>query len=214
VIDFLPVWVGDTLSVEQIPGTTYDFHGTTISETGIYESTLTATNGCDSLVYLDIDFIDPCFQPFDLTIEWADPSCEEAQNRWIVFFPDGGTGPYTYALSVTDENGCSVSDNIFINVLERPTLYLPNIFSPNGDGTNEVFRPFGTDAALNRVIEMKIFSRWGELVFEGEKLEAVTGWDGIINGKIAPTGVYMYLLRWTNPLGEEEVFSGDIVIIR
>jgi gliding motility-associated-like protein len=87
-------------------------------------------------------------------------------------------------------------------------VFIPNSFTPNGDGKNEFFRAYGTAIAG---INMKIFNQWGELIYEGR--EVSTGWDGKQKGKLQPMGVYFYAIkiRFTN--GTERTRKGSVNLL-
>lgn len=114
-----------------------------------------------------------------------------------------------FRVVVTGPNSCTITDNITINV-EPARVTIPNAFSPNGDGTNDRFRPL-TDNKNIRLSEMKVFSRWGKLVYSGNSFN---GWDGNINGKPAPVDVYVYNMIFEFPGGRKEVRSGDVALLR
>jgi gliding motility-associated-like protein len=81
-------------------------------------------------------------------------------------------------------------------------VYVPNTFSPNGDGINDVFRPFGKDF---RVLELSVYDRWGRRHHRG-----AAPWDG---GRAAP-GVYVYRLSYLDLLtGKKVMRTGDVVLV-
>lgn len=93
--------------------------------------------------------------------------------------------------------------------------YIPNAFSPNNDGINDVFRPFtGTECQISDYT-IRIFNRWGSLVFESNNIE--TAWDGTFRNQPAPQGVYLYAIQYTAETnGRSRVFvqSGEITLLR
>lgn len=95
--------------------------------------------------------------------------------------------------------------------------FVPNVFSPNDDGTNDTFLPY-SDCELSVLsYEMRIFNRWGRLVFETKSIDE--GWNGKARGEDLPAGVYAYYIRYSTTSGndletETEVLSGDVAIIR
>ncbi|MEO6330624.1 MAG: PKD domain-containing protein [Ginsengibacter sp.] len=101
-----------------------------------------------------------------------------------------------YTIRVTNNGGCSTTDSITIfATCNSENIFIPNTFSPNGDGINDVFYPRGK--GLNRIRGMKIFNRWGELVFENSNFYAndpVSGWDGLVSGKKVPSDVYIFVI--------------------
>jgi gliding motility-associated-like protein len=88
-------------------------------------------------------------------------------------------------------------------------IFIPNTFTPNNDGHNDVFR------ALGNIItgqEMKIFNQWGELIFATSELSA--GWDGTCRGKRQPMGVYVYAIRLKLADGKETLRKGTVNLLR
>ncbi|MBL7755059.1 MAG: gliding motility-associated C-terminal domain-containing protein, partial [Chitinophagaceae bacterium] len=91
------------------------------------------------------------------------------------------------------------------------TLAMPNAFSPNGDNTNDVFRPVGN--ARFEQYDFSVYNRWGQRVFQTNSLN--TGWNGEINGKQADLGTYHFLLRYRCfGDGSTRVIKGDLLLIR
>lgn len=121
-----------------------------------------------------------------------------------------------YYFEVTDEFGCQTSDEIWVEVIHPPSFYVPNAFSPNDDGINDVFRAEGTIDALDRIEGMKIYSRWGDLLVEteGGKDGHICSWDGLVKGQQAEVGVYVYAIQWRNFKGELELLTGDVLLVR
>jgi len=109
-----------------------------------------------------------------------------------------------FFVEVVDEFGCIGSDSLTL-IQQCPTdLYIPNVFSPNGDNQNDEFAILGGDMAS---MELKIFNRWGELVFENN--EQNTGWNGLtFERELAPTGVYIYRLDFVGFKRDGSTFTG------
>jgi gliding motility-associated-like protein len=111
-----------------------------------------------------------------------------------------------YQVYFTDSNGCSnVASVEVIVICKNVNLFIPNTFSPNGDGSNDIFYPRGR--GLERVRLLRIFNRWGEVVFEKKDFpvnDPLSGWDGTYKGKKPHADVYVY---------QAEVFceNGDII---
>jgi gliding motility-associated-like protein len=96
--------------------------------------------------------------------------------------------------------GCIDTARLFLQVDPiNNDLFVPNVFSPNGDGRNDVFRVFGS--GLNS-IDLSVFNQWGELIFRSRDIN--TGWDGRYKGTAQPVGVYIYVLR-------AELTDGNII---
>jgi gliding motility-associated-like protein len=106
-------------------------------------------------------------------------------------------------------SGCFDSTSLQIQVLDTLLIFIPNAFTPNGDGTNERFRVYGegfTDGIL------AIYNRWGQLVFETTNWEE--GWDGYMNGVPAESGVYVYLFQYIPSVGEGGIRSGVLKLVK
>jgi gliding motility-associated-like protein len=120
----------------------------------------------------------------------------------------------TYTLTVFDEYGCFTSDNIRITVDRRANVYIPDIFSPNGDGINDVFMIYA-DPGVKQILEFKIFDRWGELMFEDENFQPndpLHGWDGVFRGKRCNPGVFVYYAYVEMINGEVVMLKGDVTL--
>jgi len=102
-----------------------------------------------------------------------------------------------YTVEIEDSYGCRNSGNITIIVVcGKENVIIPNTFSPNGDGRNEVFYPKGT--GLFRIKSMRVFNRWGEVVFDKREFAAndpSVGWNGTFKGKKASPDVYIYTME-------------------
>lgn len=194
--------------------------------------------GCFAENEVFVDF----FEPVELTLD-ADPSLEVHQGSPVTVLantdPDiGEAGDYTwfvqqqelanfeekeYAVSsliedtnfkviLIDENGCVDEDSITVSIIE-PQIEYPDIFTPNGDGTNDVFNVVTNGNPNFQVVRFEIFNRWGEKVFETDNLDI--GWDGTFDGgKDAPADAYVLLLEIQYPIGTREVIQKDIMLLR
>lgn len=119
-------------------------------------------------------------------------------------------GNYTGVLLVTNSSGCSDSVEFNIRVKDETTVFIPNTFTPNGDGLNELFTAYGVNW---RTFQMWIFDRWGrELYFTNDK-EA--GWDGIDKqtGRPFAQGVYVYRIRVVDNNNKPRVFLGHVNLL-
>ncbi len=121
-----------------------------------------------------------------------------------------------YQVLVTDENGCSASDEIWVQVAPGGQVYVPNAFTPNGDGTNDHLGVFA-DASIADILLFQVFDRWGGLVFEGVGTRPnipESGWDGQSKGKKAAEGVYVYRLEILKVDGAWLQLSGEVSLVR
>jgi len=121
-----------------------------------------------------------------------------------------------YALIGTSQYGCKDTDTVRVIVLcDKSQVFIPNAFTPNGDGQNDLFFPRGV--AINNVKSFRIYNRWGELVFEKINIninDESNGWDGTFRGVKQDPGVYMYMMDAICETGEEIFWKGDVTIIR
>ncbi|HAQ38731.1 MAG TPA: hypothetical protein DCQ58_09510 [Saprospirales bacterium] len=120
-----------------------------------------------------------------------------------------------YTILIRDQEGCEITDSILIKVERKGDVYIPNVFSPNGDEINPVFfvKSFGVQGVYN----LSIFDRWGEKIWHASGLnfnDQFNGWDGSFNGTIVNPGVYVYLIEILHSDGTSEVRSGDILLLR
>jgi len=119
----------------------------------------------------------------------------------------------TYTVVVTDHFGCTKSDTVTITVepiiCKEPLVFVPNAFSPNGDGLNDVLYVRGD---IIEKIVFRVYNRWGELVFESHDVQH--GWDGNYKGKEAPAGIYDYYLEVTCYNKTDYLTKGNIQLLR
>jgi gliding motility-associated-like protein len=120
--------------------------------------------------------------------------------------------PGTYSVFVRDKNtGCiSNARNVLIKALDCTNeIFIPNVFSPNGNSKNERFKVYG-----NRIvkIDMKIYNQWGQQV--AVVTDRKIGWDGTHKGKPQPAGVYIYVLDAAMEDGSLIKRKGSITLIR
>lgn len=199
---------------------------------GPYQLQIQSADGCnwlDSL--LTVENINPFALEGDTTIF----AFQGQPFRISLDLPSGGNFQYQWTpstnLSCSD---CSTplaiveDDTVFtlfieetntgctgiyrVEIITRPPekVFIPNAFSPNNDGFNDFFEVFPSDSGV-QLISMKIFDRWGGLVFESTQANAK--WDGTLNGQPMGTGVYVYLLEVQQSTGND-VLSGDVLLVR
>ena len=114
----------------------------------------------------------------------------------------------TYMVTGTDANGCRNTDTVSINPIVE-TLYLPNCITPNGDGTNDVFYAYGINI---KTLDMRIFNRWGELMFEST--DKTKGWNGTMDGHYVQLGVYVYTVHCEWIDGKIEDRKGIVTVVK
>ena len=122
-----------------------------------------------------------------------------------------------YTLTVTDSlTGCTATETIVVKVEKRRGVFIPNIFTPNADGINDRLM-IETDESVAIIHNFRIFSRWGEPVFEVTNFmpnDQQYGWDGNWRGESASSGVYVFMAEIEFVDGESRVFKGDITLMR
>ena len=121
-----------------------------------------------------------------------------------------------YKLTIKDVEGCEATQSISVVVDKKNRIFAPNLFSPNDDGENDIFTIF-TDASVQRIKTLKIFNRWGNMLFESYDFtsgDTSKGWNGTYNGTILPTDVYIFFAEIEFKDGKKEVFQGDISLMR
>jgi gliding motility-associated-like protein len=115
-----------------------------------------------------------------------------------------------YLVEVTDYSGCMNSDSVYIDENCSPKIWIPNAFSPNGDGINDRFI-VTIHGALR--VRLNIYNRWGEEV--ADIADAVrAGWDGTFNGRPATPDTYLYLATITDASGKNSFRKGNVTLLR
>lgn len=124
--------------------------------------------------------------------------------------PDRQT-TYNVRYTVTNAYGCQQTASKNISVYPSCYLAVPTAFTPNGDGRNDLFRVLNAVKAEN--LELLLFNRWGQLVFKTKDWKQ--GWDGRVDGKPQQTGVYIWLLRYTDRNTKRKIEQkGMVTLIR
>lgn len=121
------------------------------------------------------------------------------------------TGIFNIRLVVIDEHGCTDTAYDQVVILPEPAIFLPNAFTPNGDGLNDYFGAYGHDYDWS-TFEFYIFNRWGEVIFETRDYTQM--WDGRMNGKLVENGVYNYLIRVKSKQHKEDIYRGEVTVLR
>ncbi|MCW3463367.1 PKD domain-containing protein [Chitinophaga nivalis] len=122
----------------------------------------------------------------------------------------------TYKVTVTNRFGCESSDEISIRlVCTISSLFIPNTFSPNGDGQNDIFYIRGR--GMQRIRTFRIFNRWGQLIFERANVnteDPSQGWDGKFKGTPLNPDVFVYYAEVICDTGESTLLKGNVTLIR
>jgi gliding motility-associated-like protein len=121
-------------------------------------------------------------------------------------------GDYRIFLEVIDINECTDTVSKVIHIYDELTIFIPNIFTPNGDGINDTWKPVMLDYSTEGY-QLSVFDRWGQQIFYTTNPEE--SWNGTINGKtVAPNTVYSYQVRVKNVSGKEFKYTGNVTLVR
>jgi len=138
-------------------------------------------------------------------------SCETCSNP--------SASPMTstlYKVIVTSQHGCKSYDTVRVRVLcDQSQVFIPNSFTPNGDGENDVFYPRGV--GLQQVTSFRVYNRWGEVVFERRNIQLndrMNGWDGTYKGNVQNPDVFVYIVEGLCESGEPIMWKGDVSLLR
>jgi gliding motility-associated-like protein len=120
-------------------------------------------------------------------------------------------------LEVENQFGCKASDTIGFRVFcdQQAQVFVPNAFSPDGDGLNDVLMVRGK--GITAVRYFRIFNRWGQVVFERSNIQVndpAQGWDGNINGVPAQPDVYVFTAEVQCTAGGTYTYKGNVTLIR
>ena len=135
-------------------------------------------------------------------------ACDTCQETFITPLQDGNI-----SLVIENEIDCLAEASLNFEVLKE--VFAPNVFSPNNDGVNDVFYIQSKNAIP--VKNFKVFDRWGSLIFEksdGFTNTITDGWNGLSDGKLLDSGVYIWFAEVEYTPEEKEIFKGDILLLR
>ncbi len=115
-----------------------------------------------------------------------------------------------FIVTVSNSKGCSAKDTVFVKVYNGPTYYVPNAFSPNDDGINDIFRPI--PVGIVNTVSFNVYNRAGMLLYTGNRW--LKGWNGIYNGRQQPAGSYVWVIKGLDKNGKTITMSGSVLLIR
>ena len=214
--------------------TTGDANPTSVYYNGTYSATLIVTNAfnCSDtvtkpFVVLPTPQVVPTFSPqnpnmLDPLVTFIDASQPDIISRqWTIIGETSSTdsifsyyfnraGNYTGVLVVTNSSGCTDSIQFPIRIKDETSIYIPNAFTPNGDGLNELFTAYGVNW---RTFQMWIFDRWGKELYFSNNPEK--GWNGLdpTTGEVMAQGVYVYRIRIVDNSNRPKVFLGHVNLL-
>jgi gliding motility-associated-like protein len=140
---------------------------------------------------------------------WASPSAQ-INNPTAATPTVTLTNDTWFTVEVRDIAGCIGYDSLFVKVYDGPSYYIPNAFSPNGDGLNDIFRAIPVGIA--RTDWFRIFNRYGELIFETNQW--LKGWDGTYKGKLQPLGAYVWIIKGIDRKGSPVEMKGTVMMVQ
>ena len=196
-----------------------------------YQVTVTDENGCWDTLSIEVNQPE---MPLALEGEY-EPTCfgDSSGAAWV--YASGGTSNYTYLwenyptntdsvltnliigsynVTVIDDNGCE--EDIMISVYEPldlsgcVTLEMPNIFTPNNDGSNDMFLPRNY-FNINEY-KLVVINRWGQVMFESN--EITVGWNGFFKNKECSEGVYFWKVDFSDNYGNDSMIHGNLTLVR
>jgi gliding motility-associated-like protein len=121
-----------------------------------------------------------------------------------------------YTLTASSADSCTASDSVTVHVLKKRDVFVPNAFSPNGDGINDLLTVFGGREVVS-VRQFKVFSRWGALVFvqkDFQPNQVTAGWDGTFKGKELKPDVFAWFAEIEFVDGAVVVYEGDVAMVK
>ncbi|MCB0588151.1 MAG: gliding motility-associated C-terminal domain-containing protein, partial [Phaeodactylibacter sp.] len=147
------------------------------------------------------------------TIRWEPDSIGFGNSSSVWVSPQVTS---SFSVTIADANGCSDTDRTTVIVDKERPVYIPNAFSPNDDGRNDVlFIQAGN--GVREVRSFLIFNRWGETVFElygFQPNDPGLGWDGTFRGETLNAGVFTYFAEVEFEDGQTVLFKGDVLLLK
>lgn len=129
-------------------------------------------------------------------------------SKYTEFYATGND--VLYLIDIADKHSCVTTDTMLIQVLKKTGFYLPTGFTPNGDGLNDVVRPYLV--GMKSLKSFSIFNRWGDRLFYSTKYGE--GWNGKVNGADQNPGVYVWILEFFDTNDKLVIEKGTITLIR
>ncbi len=150
-----------------------------------------------------------------LSIEWSpdnDLSCTDCLDPIATPLES-----VTYEVTVTDKNGCTVKAVIRIDVALQVDVFIPSVFHPDGNGINDGFTAFSDPEKVKRIVELRIYDRWGNAIFRTTDIpvnQTDFGWDGTYRGEPMDPAVFVYVVEVEFINNARRLFKGDVQLAR
>lgn len=169
-----------------------------------------------SILDPNIDFVNTSQGAVSYYWDFGDQAATGGTNNSSLTNPShyyNNVGVYNVNLLATSDFGCTDVAMITVEITADFALYIPNAFTPDENGKNDVFQPMGVGIDEDNY-RMDIFDRWGESIFTSNNFRK--GWDGSVKGssKAAPQGVYIYKLQVVDTRGNKHPYVGHVTVIR
>jgi len=123
-----------------------------------------------------------------------------------------------YSVEMESPVGCIGSDSVFVKLVSEEIpdfeIYMPNAFSPNGDGLNDIFKAVYKHDYISKYY-LSIYNRWGQIIFECNDIDC--GWDGTYKGKPSPNGAYIYQVVYegiNQQSSTPKTINGMVVLVK
>jgi gliding motility-associated-like protein len=131
--------------------------------------------------------------PGGISYLWTPPTGLTHPNRRTTdaYYLQADPTKVNYTITIKDSSGCINNDRQEVWVFEKPDVYAPTAFTPNGDGANDDFKPFYIN--IKTLTSFRIYNRWGVQVFETNDMNRA--WNGVINGSLAPLETYTWIVE-------------------
>lgn len=167
----------------------------------------TADPWTDEAGGLSVDFTDQSSIADSWLWDFGDGNFSEAQNAAHAY---ASGGSYLVELTVSTEDGCTSTASLLLDLEIEAPVYVPNAFTPNGDGINETFQAYGTNVDE---FEMQVYNRWGEMIFQSKDINIP--WTGNVKGgeHYAPNGLYPWKITYRSAT-ETTSLAGHVSLLR
>ena len=133
----------------------------------------------------------------------------DSSNVWSPSHTYSDTGSYLITLKLTSANGCTDTVKGLVRVEDSFSFYVPNSFTPNGDGVNDSFKGYGV--SIKNYL-MNIYNRWGELIYTTDNYERP--WDGRLKSEVVQNDVFVYRIVLTDQHDHKHTYLGNVSVIK
>ncbi|HEU4471959.1 MAG TPA: T9SS type B sorting domain-containing protein, partial [Flavisolibacter sp.] len=120
------------------------------------------------------------------------------------------SGDITYTVVATTSAGCKGEASVTLKVYDGPEIYMATAFTPNGDGKNDLFKPF--PVGIKHYTYFRVFNRWGQMIYSTTSFNQ--GWDGKVNGILQPTDTYIWIVEGITKDDKKITKRGTVTLIR